>query len=118
MEKEEKTSIAEAFNKSLSATQAAAMVDLTQREEAETQAEAAAGGGEGLHSVPQTEQAMALHFSDTVSKAGKKLQADARVKYADGAAQAAARLQAEADADAEAEAEVDAEAGASRVSWT
>ena len=112
VEKEEKTSIADAFNKSLTATQAAAMVDLTQQEDAEAQA--AAGADDGLHNVPQTAEAMALHVSDTVSKAAKKLQADARVKYADGASQAAARLQEEAGAEAEAELEAE-KAGAHRV---
>jgi hypothetical protein len=76
VEKDEKTSIAETFAATLTATQKAAMVEL----KADDIAEDAELNDAQL--AQQTVDALQMHVIETVSKAGKQLQEQANSKYA------------------------------------
>jgi hypothetical protein len=100
VEKDEKTSLADAYNSALKATEDAAIADLTVPE-------ATAADGAAEDREPDAEDVEFERIVDSVSAAGKRLQAVAEAKFADGDA----RLRSAARDSARREEGADGEAG-------
>ena len=83
VEKDDKASIADAFNATLKATQAAAMDDLT--EQAQTQMQDVENAAEGDEAPAADDDANTMRMAaiDIVSKAGKRLLKESETKFAE-----------------------------------